>query len=116
MLKGASIANDGYVDPDQIGRNDDALICRTNKTNCCRDMRGGEWYFPNRTQIDIQGNNEKAKRTDFFYRNRESRVVRLNTINNPPERGQFYCVVPDANDRNQTVYVNIGMSKSLLLI
>lgn len=25
----------------------------------------------------------------------------------PPERGQFYCKIPDANDVNQTVYVNI---------
>ena len=25
----------------------------------------------------------------------------------PPERGRFYCEVPDENDVNQTVYVNI---------
>ena len=34
-LKGAPIANNSYVDVDDIDEGDYALLCHTNKTNCC---------------------------------------------------------------------------------
>ena len=115
MLKGADIADDGYVDADEISIRYNALICHTNKTDCCQDPphRAGHWYFPNGTQIDSYTNLiEDMHSFHFYFRDRRSSVVRLNSYGNPPERGRFYCEVPDANGRNQTVYINIGMSKS----
>ena len=117
MLKGAAIADNGYVDVDKIGQHDDALICRTNKTNCCRysPNRAGHWYFPNGTRINDNTTNKNAGYTDYFYRNRGNRVVRLNSFNNPLERGKFGCKVPDDTTKIQTVYVNIGTSKFIVL-
>ena len=36
-------------------------------------------------------------------------LIRLITYGSPSERGQFYCVIPDARNDIQTLYVNMGM-------
>ena len=115
MLKGEIIANNSYVAADQIGSNeDDAFNCLTDKKSCCRSSdgtRAGEWYFPNGTKVDIQGPRKDMQNISYFYRNRGPSVVRLISVENPSERGQFFCEVPDSQDENQRVYVNIGKSK-----
>ena len=109
-LRGVAIANNSYVDVDDIGEGDNAgLLCHTNKTNCCgqRPNRAGEWYFPNEDmKVEILA---LSPANNFFYRNRGQRVVRLNRRGSPSERGLFRCEVPNANNVNQTIYVNIGM-------
>ena len=45
---------------------------------------------------------------NVFYRDRGLQVVRLNRRGSPPERGCFRCKVPDDNDVDQTIFVNIG--------
>ena len=106
-LNNASIANNSYVDVDDIGEGDAALLCHTNKTGCCGDRNGlreGEWYFPNGDIVRTMGGNE-----DEFYRDRATKVVRLNHQQGTfAERGCFRCNVPDASNTTQTVYVNIG--------
>ena len=79
--------------------------------DCCNgSKRAGNWYFPDMTLIESFTDNEKvAMRRNFFYRNRGDRVVRLLIRRIPTERGLFYCQVPDTNNVNQTIYVNIGM-------
>ena len=106
-LNGKVIANDSFVNADDIGENDDALHCQTDKKSCCRYgvNRFGEWYFPNGTRVGMR----EGTRDNYFYRNRGDKIVRLNRRHNPPERGQFHCEVPDADGVNQTVFVNIGM-------
>lgn len=113
MLKGAVITNNGYVAVDQIGRGDEALMCLTDKPDCCneRPNRAGEWYFPDKTVVNIKGN--RGNDANYFFRTRGNRTVFLNSVNSPSERGRFYCKVPDANGTIQTVYVNIGTSNSL---
>ena len=97
------------MDVDDIGEgNTAALLCHTNKTNCCTNemgqTRAGEWYFPNGTSVGVEGASQ-----DEFYRNRGTQVVRLNhRQGTPTERGRFRCEVPDSNNVMQTVYVNIG--------
>ena len=102
-LKGAAIAHDGYVDVDDIGdENENALLCHTNKTDCCRDNNAAisNWFFPNGTRVGSRDYN--------FLRNRGPSVVRLLRVGTPIGRGRFYCVVPNANDLVQTIFVNIG--------
>ena len=93
---------------DDIGVEEAALLCHTNKTNCCGlPNRAGEWYFPNGTRVGIKGVSQ-----DEFYRNRGPQVVRLNRRQgtlNFTDRGLFRCEVPDSRNVNQTVYVNIGI-------
>ena len=94
-LRGTPIDNDGFVNADDIGSDNNALFCLTNNTNCCGPgdpTTTGEWYFPN--GVDTVGNlgsNTQAGRPHFYYRNRGPSVVRLNTNNYPSEKGRFRC-------------------------
>ena len=110
-LKGAAIANDGYVDVDDIGESDtDALLCHTNKPGCCgtHPNREGEWYSSNMSPVGTMASHIEAGHTSYFSRNRGDSVVRLLRVGTPIERGRFYCEVQDASGVNQTIYVNIG--------
>ena len=102
------IANNSYVDVNDIGEYDDALLCHTDKPDCCYPyygLRVGEWYYPNGSRVRIQGGYQ-----DEFYRNRGAQIVRLNRRQGTfTARGLFRCEVPDINNNIQTVYVNIGM-------
>ena len=113
-LKGADIANDGYVDVDDIGTGNDsnALLCHTDKTDCCKSpyMIMGNWYFPNGTVVEGLSAIIKSGRNtnNSLARNRGSNsVVHLYSYGSPTDRGHFYCVVPNAAGDNQTIYVNL---------
>ena len=95
------------MDVDDIGKDDDALLCHTDKRDCCGEYsnRAGEWYFPNGAKVGVEGISE-----DEFYRDRGTQVVRLNLRQGTStERGLFRCEVPDSINVMQTVYVNIGI-------
>ena len=101
------MANGGYIDVDDIGSSDyDALICRTNRSDCCRQQRAGEWYFPNGTRVQNRGYN--YGHISYFYRDRGESVVRLKRISYPSERGNFKCEIPDPFGYNQTLDINIS--------
>ena len=113
-LKGADIANDGYVNVDDIGVGNDsnALLCHTDKTDCCKSpyMINGNWYFPNGTVVEGLSAIKKSNKStnDTLARNRGNNgVVRLYRLGSPTDRGHFYCVVPNAAGNNQTIYVNL---------
>ena len=114
-LNGVSIPNGGNVLVTDItegsyGVTDGGLLCITDSSGCCRGSDNpngggqGEWYFPNGSLVAIQG----TRYRDIFYRNRGARLVRLNRVGNPPERGRFRCEVPNAAGVMVTIYVNIG--------
>lgn len=95
-LKGVAIPNDSYVDIDDIGLEDNALLC-----HCCdsnTNNRVGEWYFPSGNPVQTKGSNGN------FYRDRDIATVtlRLNRVTNPQERGHFCCEVPE--DYNMIVH------------
>jgi hypothetical protein len=109
-LKGQFIANYGYVDVNDIGEGDDALLCHTNKTDCCRKPpnRAGEWYYPEGYRVGVQG--VGFAYYEEFYRDRGNGVVRLNRRQDIIGRlGVFRCEIPDANNNIQDVHVNVGM-------
>ena len=110
-LRGAAIANDSYIDVDDIGGgNEDALLCQTNKIDCCHGNNAAisNWYFPSGFRVESIGYYIDMGHTSYFTRNRGNSVVRLLRSGAPTERGRFHCVVPNANDEMQTIYVNIG--------
>ena len=109
-LNGTIIANDSYVDVDDIGVNETGLLCHTNKTTCCgNDMsqtRAGEWYYPNGSKVRTMGESSEE-----FFRNRDTQVVRLNNRQGEfTQRGRFQCKIPDEAGTMQTLYVKIGKS------
>ena len=107
-LKGASIADDGYVDAKDIGEGVNALHCHANKPDCYNlsSHRVGEWFLPNGSEVQIKRLANVSR--DYYYRNRGLGVVLLNRVNNPSEKGLFYCEVPNANNESQIIYVNIS--------
>ena len=111
-LKGKDIANNSYVNVDDIGEGSDAaLLCHTDKTNCCNAnnmgrTKAGEWYYPNGTTVGIEDTRINPYE---FYRNRDKQVVRLNHRNGTfVEKGRFRCEIPDVNSISQSIYVHMG--------
>ena len=116
-LNGVNIPSGGRVLVTDIteghyGVTDGGLLCITDSIDCCRasdnpnGFAQGEWYFPNGSLVQILGT--RYGESDIFYRNRDTRLVRLNRVGNPPGRGLFRCEVPNADGITVTLYVNIG--------
>ena len=97
---------------EDIGEGDNALLCITNLTACCRppytgDMGPalGNWFYPNKTRVPSQGN-----KWDFF-RARGQMVVRMNRRRGGVE-GIYRCVIPDAMNVTQTIYIGVYSAKT----
>ena len=112
-LNGDTISNNGEVFFSDIGTEDSGLLCITNRSGCCRSsdaldgVAQGQWYRPNGTRVGTFGMESAIDPMDHFYRDRGTRVVRLNRVGNPPERGRFHCEVPNADGDLVNLYVNI---------
>ena len=107
-LNGTDIANNSYVDINDIGRGDNrnGLQCHTNNTDCCNGSTatGSNWYFPDGTRVESPGID-----SSYFFRLRGPSVVHLRRRQTTPtERGRFRCQVSNAANISQTIYVNIG--------
>ena len=92
---------------EDIGEGDDALICITFQTACCRPPYTGEmmasfgnWFFPNVTRVPTS--DEKVD----IYRTRGQMVVRLHRRRGG-EEGIYYCEIPDAMNVIQTIYIGV---------
>ena len=106
-LKNVTYQNNSIVMLEDIGDGDDALLCMTNLTACCRHSDAGEmepamgnWFFPNETRVPSSGNNWD------FHRTRDQMVVRLNRRRGGVE-GIYRCKIPDAMNVNQTIYIGV---------
>ena len=101
-LDGNQLANYSVVNLADIGEGDCALICYTNSSDCCvRPVKAGEWYFPNRSAVSIQGEMKD------FYRNREGMTVRLNRRNNVTSPTGIYCCDIPGSDGDICIEVYI---------
>ena len=117
-LNGDIIPNDGHVTINNIGSFDNtALLCHTNHpaTESGGSNSGGDWFAPGGdkvgglTSTDVPG----------FGRNRRDMIVRLRRRNTgTPEEGIYHCVVEDADNIPQTVYVGLysGGGKECIII
>ena len=105
MLNGRRISynSNTTVNIRDIGTGDNALLCVTDRENCCSGAnRFGEWYYPDGRRVNIQSAGEA------FYRNRGSRVVRLNKASNTvTPTGHYSCEILDANGITQTIFINV---------
>ena len=104
ILGGVQYPNRSIINIREIGENDEALICQTNRRPCCQGPnRTGEWYYPNGSNLTIEGSGKD------FYRNRgNDGEVRLNRRNNALyPTGIYRCEVPDARNIDRTVYVSL---------
>lgn len=81
---------------------DGALLCKTDKDDCCKSTLEGEFYFPNGSPVLIKRHNH------VLYRNRGEKFIRLNNrgTGSAPV-GVYRCEVPDSNGVVQSISINI---------
>ena len=103
VLRGTPYQNNSIVTLEDIGEGDDALLCLTNQTACCRPPYSqglGNWFFPNRTRVLSDGNNSDLHRT------RDQMMIRLNRRRGGVE-GIYRCEINDAVHVIQTIYIGV---------
>ena len=110
-LNGTTYQNNSNVTLEDIGEGDDALLCITDQTACCRPPYTGEmgsaignWYFPNGTRVPSDNVNNTLQRD--IYSTRGQMVVRLNRRRGG-ENGIYSCEIPDAMNVNQTISIGV---------
>ena len=96
---------------DDIREGEAALLCTTDRNNCCRSSDGqaaGEFYFPDNITIVPIAGPDLSIRT--YYRNRGTGFIRLNRRPNGHETGRFHCEIPDQISGMQaSIYIDIGI-------
>ena len=109
-LRGGTYQNNSFVFLEDIGEGGDALLCITNQTACCRPGRmgtvQGKWVFPNGTKVPSAVINSTSGLKWDFYRDRGQMVVRLHRRRGG-EEGIYRCVIPDAMNVTQTIYIGV---------
>ena len=114
-LGGTTYQNNSLVTLEDIGDSDDALLCMTDLTACCRSADTpagmgdlGEWFFPNGTVLPNFIINADGLRWDF-YRNRGPSVVRMNRRRGGVN-GIYRCEIPVSVAPSvlyQTLYIGV---------
>ena len=104
--------NNSIVTLNNIGEGDDALLCITNLTTCCRPPYTGDnvsvignWFFPNGTRVPNSNDNWN------FHRSRLQMVVHLNRGRGGME-GIYRCEIPDAMNVTQTMCIGVYNASS----
>ena len=108
-LNDAAYQNNSLVTLEDIGEDENALLCITDLIACCRCPYTGEmwpdmgnWFFPNGTKIYTSGEG-----TDWdFYRTRGEMVVLMHRKGGG-EDGIYRCEIPDTFNVAQTIYIGL---------
>ena len=106
VLHGRTYLNNSFVAINDIGEGDNALLCVTDKSDCCKPPNGdtvqGEFYYPNNNLVNNQASG------DSLYRNRGPQVIHLNRRNDVlSPTGRYRCEIPDNSGRIQNIYINV---------
>ena len=99
-LNGTTYQNNSNVTLENIGEDNDALLCLTEYSTCCKQPARGNWFFPNGTRVPSSG-----KHWDF-HRTRGNMTVLLHRRRGG-EDGVYCCEIPDAMDVTQTIYIGV---------
>ena len=106
-LRNTTYQNNSCVALEDIGEGNDALLCVTNLTACCKPngSASGNWFFPNETRIP--GDSSQWE----FYRTRGKMVVHMCRRRGGVE-GIYHCVIRDSRNVNQTLYIGVYTASS----
>ena len=108
-LNGMIYQNNSLVTLKDIGKNDNALLCMTNLSACCRAPHGstsGNWYFPNTTRVPSDMDHINRSLTWDIYRTRGHMVVYMHRKRGGVD-GIYYCRIPDLVNVTQTIYIGV---------
>ena len=104
---GEVVLNNSYILVDEINESLGALMCVTDKVDCCRgngidaSSPQGGWHYPNRTSLSSMGT---------LYQERSTSVVRLLRSNGLVPFGLYRCTIPDKSNVDHSLYVGIYSS------
>ena len=108
-LRCLTLKNNSLVTLEDIGDDDNALLCITDRSACCRHPYTGEmgpaigdWFIPNGTRVPSTGD---------LWRTRGHMVVRMNRIRGG-ENGIYHCKIRDAMNVIQNLYIGVYTSSS----
>ena len=103
---------------EDIGEGDDALLCITNQTACCRPPYTsemghalGNWFFPNKTRVPSGIANGSSGEQWDIYRTRDQMVVRMNRRRGGVQ-GIYHCEIPDTFGFIQTLYIGVYSART----
>ena len=107
-FRGTTYQNNSLVTLEDMGEDDNALVCITNDTDCCRKPfireNGvevfGNWYYPNGSRLPSEGVEWN------FYRTRGLSAVRMYRRRGG-DVGIYRCQLPYVT--NDTAYLYIGV-------
>ena len=86
---------------EDISDGDDALLCVTNLSACCRSPNArGNWFFPNKTRVPSAGVHWD------FHRTRDQMVVPLQRRRGGVN-GIYRCEIPDSINVTQSIYIGV---------
>ncbi len=103
LLNGLQYFNNSHVKLQDIGVGNNALRCLTPSSDCCRYFRIGEFYYPNKQTVGINGDRES------FYRNRRDGEILLNKRpQSTGPVGKYKCEIPDGCDEIVSIYITIS--------
>ena len=108
-LRNTTYQNNSILILEDIGEGDNALLCMTNQTACCRPPHSaakGNWFFPNGTRVPSRFANATSGERSDIYRTRDQMVVRMNRRRGG-EEGIYHCEIPDAMNVTQTIYIGV---------
>lgn len=103
-LNGQVYYNNSAISIEDVGEGRNALLCKTDKEDCCRVQpnRYGEFYYPNGTQVPIR------TQQHGFYRQRGEQQILLNRrdgIVSPT--GKYRCKIPEASGAFVNIYITL---------
>ena len=103
-LRGTTYQNNSIVFLEDIGEDDDALLCVTNRTETNSSIAFGDWFFPNGTTVPSEVANNQYQQD--IYSDRGQMVVRMHRRRGG-EEGIYHCEIPDAMNVTQTIYIGV---------
>ena len=94
------LPNNSIVAVEAIGEGLDALVCFTNRENCCSGVEAARWLLPDDTVVGGSG--------DGVYESRGLDILTLNRQTGTElDSGLYRCEIPDAEGVNRTLYVGV---------
>lgn len=94
--------NGSTVSLDDIAEGDNALLCHTHSSDCCRTNLAGEFYYPDGGLVPVRAAGES------MYRNRGDGFIRLNYNGGALTLlGRYRCVIPDINGALRSLFITI---------
>ena len=104
MLRGELLPNNSAVALEDIGIDENALLCLANHELRLHGSRVGHWYFPNQTQVDYRFYYYFFE--NGMYRNRGDGIVLLHRVSGGAE-GIYRCEIPNSNWELQSLFVRV---------